>query len=558
MISFKRYNIAYFSMEIGIEANLPTYSGGLGVLAGDTLRSCADLNLPVIGVTLVYKKGYFKQKIDYEGNQHEEEVNWDINKILKPLNKEVYVKIEGRKVKITAWLYEIEVTKGAKNAIIFLDTDHEENDEYDRRITDKLYANDQRYRLAQEIVLGIGGAKMLEELGCTELKKYHMNEGHSALLTLELYHRIKSDNKMHDLREKCVFTTHTPVPAGHDVFPRDLAENMIDKDLLNDEIKAHIFSEKGLNMTLVGLEFSDYVNGVAKKHGEVSRFMFPGHRIDHITNGVHSEYWTNKHFKELFDKKIPGWRNDPFTLRYVLSISEENIWDAHIKAKKDLVNYIKEKYGILMDHELFTIGFARRAATYKRGDMLFSDINRLKRIANNSKGLQIIYAGKAHPNDWEGKQIIKKIVQSMNHVKDNIKVVYLDDYDIHVAKLLIPGVDIWLNTPQIPKEASGTSGMKAAHNGVPHFSTLDGWWIEGHIEKVTGFSIGNNPNKTNESNYEEEKEDLYSKLEYVIVPRYYKEREKWINMMKHSIAINASFFNTHRMVQQYVLNAYFR
>ncbi|MFT4304999.1 MAG: alpha-glucan family phosphorylase, partial [Candidatus Woesearchaeota archaeon] len=427
---------------------------------------------------------------------------------------------------------------------------------YDRRITDKLYANDQRYRLAQEIVLGIGGARMLKKLGCTELKKYHMNEGHSALLTLELYNQSKESNKIHDIREKCVFTTHTPVPAGHDSFPRDLAENMIDHELLNEEIKSHIFTKEGLNMTLVGLEFSDYINGVAKKHGEVSRFMFPGHHIDHITNGIHSEFWTCKHFKKIFDKHISGWRNDPFILRSVLNIGENEIWDAHIEAKKELMDYIKSKYGILMHPEIFTIGFARRAATYKRADMLFSDIERLKRIANNSKGIQIIYAGKAHPNDWEGKQIIKRIINNMNQIRDKIKVIYLEDYDIHVAKLLIPGVDIWLNTPQRPMEASGTSGMKAAQNGVPHFSTLDGWWIEGHIEKITGFSIGEHPKK--EANYEEEKEDLYSKLEYVIVPRYYQEKQKWINMMKHCIAINASFFNTHRMVQQYVLSAYFK
>jgi glycogen phosphorylase len=558
MISFKRYNIAYFSMEIGIDPDVPTFSGGLGVLAGDTLRSCANLSLPVIGITLIYRKGFFKQKIDFDGNQHEEEVHWDVDKHLTPLNKEIYVNIEGRKVKVSAWLYETNVTEGSKNAILFLDTDHKENSEFDRSITDKLYGYDQRYRLAQEIILGIGGIRMLNELGCTELKKFHMNEGHSALLTLELYKNNTTENKMFDLRDKCVFTTHTPVPAGHDVFPRELAESMIEPELLTEEIKGHIFSEQGLNMTLVGLEFSDYVNGVAKKHGEVSRFMFPGHRIDHITNGVHSEFWTSKHFKNVFDKHIAGWLNDPFTLRYVLSIPEEEIWEAHIEAKKDLIKYIKEKYGILMDHEIFTIGFARRAATYKRGDMLFSDIERLKRIANDCKGLQIIYAGKAHPNDWEGKQIIRRIIKNMEQVKDKIKVIYLEDYDINVAKLLIPGVDIWLNTPQTPKEASGTSGMKAAHNGVPHFSTLDGWWIEGHIEKVTGFSIGEHPNRRKEINYEEEKEDLYSKLEYVIIPRFYNERDKWINMMKHSIAINGSFFNTHRMVQQYVLNAYFK
>ncbi|MCK5283237.1 MAG: alpha-glucan family phosphorylase [Nanoarchaeota archaeon] len=555
-IDFNNLLVAYFSMEIGIDSKLPTYSGGLGILAGDTLRSAADLELPVIGITLLYNKGYFRQIINEHGDQIEEHVDWNPNNYLNPLPNKVSIKIEGRDVKIKAWLYRLNGITGKVNPIIFLDTDLPENSDYDKTITHHLYGNDDHYRLAQEIILGIGGVRVLESLGCTNLKKYHMNEGHSALLTLELCRR-ESKNKMQKAREKCVFTTHTPVPAGHDQFEKHLVENMLG-DFITPEIKGGIFINNKLNMTYLGLRFSRFVNGVAKKHGEVSRSMFPGYHIESITNGIHSYFWTAEPFRKLFDKYLPGWECDPFNLRYVLGVPKEEIWKAHLKSKKKLVSFVNKKYKLDMDSETFTIGFARRSATYKRGDMLFSDIDRLLKIAENSKGLQIIYAGKAHPKDWEGKQVIKRIIEAMRSVKHKIKVCYIENYDIDIAKFLVSGVDIWLNNPLRPKEASGTSGMKAAHNGIPHFSILDGWWLEGHIENVTGWSIGSHPSASKHSTHEEEVEDLYSKLEYIIIPKFYNERDSWIEIMRHSIAINGSFFNTHRMVQQYVLNAYFK
>jgi starch phosphorylase len=385
-----------------------------------------------------------------------------------------------------------------------------------------------------------------------------MNEGHSALLTLALCKRYSSQKKMVDsVRERCVFTTHTPVPAGHDQFPKELAEHMLG-DFLIPSIKKDLYLNNKLNMTYLGLRFSKYVNGVAKKHGEVSRSMFPGYHIESITNGVHSAYWISPFFKKLYDKYIKGWEYDPFSLRYVLSIPKEEIWKSHEKTKKSLITFVNKKYKAAMDTETFTIGFARRAATYKRGDMLFSDTKRLLKIAEKSKGIQIIYAGKAHPRDTEAKHLIKRIIESMHSIKHKIKVCYIENYDMDVAKLIVSGVDLWLNTPMRPKEASGTSGMKAAHNGVPHFSTLDGWWLEGHIENVTGWSIGSHPNFSKENIHEEDVEDMYTKLEYVILPKFYNERDNWIEIMRHSIAINGSFFNTHRMVQQYVLNAYFK
>ncbi len=549
----KNILIAYFSMEIGIKNSIPTYSGGLGILAGDTLRSMTDMEIPAVGITLLYKKGYFRQVLDNQGNQIEKPVIWNPNSELKKIDKIITIKIKNRTVYMQPWIYYIKGYTGHINPIIFIDTDLEQNNNYDKELTSYLYGKDNAYRLAQEIILGIGGIKILKELGFTNIEKYHMNEGHSALLTVELMNTLHNIN---EVRERCVFTTHTPVPAGHDQFDKALALELLEP-YLNDELKKELFIDNKLNMTYVGLRFSKFINGVAKKHGEVSRTMFPGYHIESITNGVHSGFWTSKHFKKLFDMYIPQWQLDPFSLRYILGIPKENIWDAHLEAKKDLINFINTNYSKQFDTETFTIGFARRVATYKRNDLLFQDLNRLKEIASKFKGIQIVFAGKAHPHDQGGKDMIKRIIQSMNSLNNTIKTCYIEDYDIEKAKLLISGVDLWLNTPMRPQEASGTSGMKAAHNGVLQFSTLDGWWLEGHIENITGWSIGIHPNEEAESNHTKDIDDLYAKLEYVILPKFYNERDEWINMMQHAIALNGSFFNTTRMVQQYVLNAYF-
>jgi starch phosphorylase len=552
-IDFNRVKVAYFSMEIGIAADIPTYSGGLGVLAGDTLRSAADLELPMIGITLIYQKGYFRQKIDGDGNQHEEDRHWKPEEHLEKLPYTTNVQIEGRDVKIGCWLYKLKGITGKENPIIFLDTDLEGNSDYDRTITHHLYGNDKRYRFAQEIVLGIGGKRIIKEMGC-KIDKHHMNEGHSALLSIELYKELNRNRD--EVRNRCVFTTHTPVPAGHDAFDSSLVMNML-RDYLDEDIGKIIFNDNLLNMTYLGLQFSEYVNGVAKKHGEISRGMFPGYDIDSITNGIHSAYWVCPHFKKLFDEYVPNWESDPFSLRYVLGIPRNRIWDTHMEAKKELISFINEKYGMDMDAEVFTIGFARRAATYKRGDMLLTDPDRLIEIAKNSGKVQIIFGGKAHPSDGMGKDIIRRIVQKSKAIAHEIKVCYVEDYGIEIAKKMVSGVDLWLNTPLRPKEASGTSGMKAAHNGVPQFSVLDGWWIEGHIENKTGWSIGAHPHMHTQNDHEEDVDDMYTKLEYVILPMFYNSQDKWQEIMRNCIAINGSFFNTHRMVQQYVLNAYF-
>lgn len=553
----KQRRIAYFSMEIGIDSSIPTYSGGLGILAGDFIKSCADLKVPLVAVTLLYEKGYFIQKLNAQGIQQELPVQWNRKDFLKPLSNKVSIKIENRDTFISAWQYDVVGVSGYSIPIIFLDTDLEENSEYDKGLNDFLYGGNQWYRLLQELVLGIGGVRMLHSLGYSGIKKYHMNEGHASFLTLELLNEMKrnKDSKLdfEAVRELCVFTTHTPVPAGHDQFPYDLVNNAL-RGFLPSGVLKMLCGEEQLNMTFLALNLSKYINGVAKKHGEVSRSMFPEYSIESITNGVHSFTWVCDSFKILYDKYIPDWKNDSFSLRYALSIPGDKIWKAHQEAKNGFIDYVNEKTGSEMDYKTLTIGFARRAASYKRADLIFSDFDRLIKIANDAGKIQFIFSGKAHPQDGMGKDLIKRIITASKRLEGKIKVVYLENYDMELAKLLVSGVDLWLNTPRKPQEASGTSGMKAAHNGVPSLSILDGWWIEGCIEDITGWSIGT-PQNT-QSNDQQDASSLYDKLEFAIIPTFYNGREYWINMMRHSIAINASFFNTHRMVQQYVLNAY--
>lgn len=547
--------IAYFSMEIGIDEHIPTYSGGLGILAGDTIKSCADLNVPVVGVTLLSENGYFYQKIDEHGNQIELPIQFVVSDFLKSLPTTTTIQIENREVKLRAWYYPYKGLNDYIVPVFFLDSNLEENTPWDRELTKHLYGGDNKYRLAQEIILGIGGVRMLEELAYNTIDKYHMNEGHAALGTLELYRRFQD---VEQVRDQCVFTTHTPVAAGHDQFDVPIAKSMLG-ELLPEFILNEVTFEDKLNMTRLALYFSHYVNGVAKKHGEVSRMMFPGYTIDSITNGVHSRTWVSDPFQKLFDKYMPGWRSDPMILRGAFSIDKNEIWNAHMEAKKKLIDFVNHRYNRGMNYDDFTIGFARRQTEYKRPDLLISDPERLMKIAASKGKLQLIYAGKAHPKDNSGKETIKKIYKIMKELNnENIKIAFINNYDMQIGKLMTSGVDLWLNTPRRPMEASGTSGMKAAHNGVPQFSTLDGWWIEGRIENITGWAIGSRKSNEKDSVDDDDRNDLYKKLENIIIPKFYNDRDNWIRTMRSCIAINASFFNTDRMIQQYVLSAYFR
>lgn len=558
--------IAYFSMEIGLETEIPTYSGGLGVLAGDTIRSAADLKVPMVAVSLLHRKGYFYQKLDENGCQREEPVAWVVEDFLVEMPERASLTIEGRSVQIRAWKYEVTGISGFNIPVYLLDTDLPGNSDWDRTLTHFLYGGDQKYRLCQEMILGIGGVRMLRSLGYHQIERFHMNEGHASLLTLELLYEemVNSGDKtvseihIERVRKRCIFTTHTPVPTGHDQFPLDLV-NQVFRDakefLMNQQL---LHDGNTLNMTYLALRLSHYVNGVAKKHGEISKLMFAGYTIDAITNGVHAATWVADPLQDLYDQYIPGWRQDNFALRYALSIPKTEVWKTHLKTKRHLIQYVNRETNLGMDVDVFTIGFARRSTPYKRGDLLFTDIERLKKISSQGSSFQVIYAGKAHPQDQGGKEIIKKIFQIKESLKKELKIAYLENYDMELGKMMTSGVDLWLNTPQPPLEASGTSGMKAALNGVPSLSILDGWWIEGHIEGITGWSIGeDNPGKGENRNHLLDALSLYDKLEKVILPLFYQDREHFIDVMLHCIALNGSFFNTHRMIQQYVLNAYF-
>jgi glycogen phosphorylase len=549
----RKRKIAYFSMEIGLSRDIPTYSGGLGILAGDTIKSSADLNLPLVALTLISRRGYFRQELDSSGNQIEHPVEWNPSDSLVRLQAEATVQIQNRDVKVGVWQYSLQSPTGGMVPVLFLDTDLEGNSPDDRTITHYLYGGSETYRLKQEMILGIGGVRILDSLGF-EIRRYHMNEGHSGLLTLELLKRYAMDTEA--VKELCVFTTHTPVEAGHDKFDYSLVD-----DLMGDFIDASVLKKFGgvdrLNMTYLALNLSNYINGVAKRHRTTSMEMFPGYKINSVTNGVHSFTWTCPCFRKLFDKYMPGWANEPEMLLRVDSSPDGEIWEAHIAAKRILIDYVNKETGVDMDYESLTIGFARRAAEYKRITFLFSDLERLRR-ANHKGRIQVVLAGKAHPRDEEGKKAVKKVFELKQTLKDEIRVAYLQNYDMDLALKMVSGADVWLNTPLPPQEASGTSGMKAAHNGVINFGVLDGWWIEGWIEGVTGWSIGPEPGE--KVSYEEarnrELEDFYGKLEHIIIPMFYHRRDEWIGMMNNSIGMVASFFNSHRMMRRYVTEAY--
>jgi starch phosphorylase len=545
--------VAYFSMEIGVKSNIPTYSGGLGVLAGDVVRSSADLRIPLVAVTLLSKEGHLRQKITPDGVQLEYPEKWDPSNFMSLSPVTVTVRIGESDVKVGAWVYNQESTTGGVVPVLFLTTDVEGNVKFDREITDFLYRGDEAHRLKQEIVLGIGGVKILDALNIN-IKKYHMNEGHSSLLTLELLKR--NEMNADKVKNLCVFTTHTPVEAAFDKFSYDLVLGVLGPELPLDVLIKYGGSSQ-LNLTLLALNLSKYTNGVTEAHMEYSRKIFPGYNIQEITNGVHSYTWTCQYFRALFDAHIRGWANEPERLVRVDSIPNDELWTAHMKAKQDLLDFVYEKAGVKMDIGTLTLGFARRATAYKRATMIFSDLEKLEEVNRQGK-IQLVFAGKAHPRDEGGKMLIRDIYRYIDLLKNKVEIVYLENYDMEMAGIMTSGVDVWLNTPLPPYEASGTSGMKAAHNGVVNFSVLDGWWVEGCVEGLTGWAIGPFPDQRINDGERRKRElaDLYNKLEYLIIPKFYKERDSWISMMRNSIGKIAYYFNSHRMMRRYATDAY--
>jgi starch phosphorylase len=556
--------IAYFSMEIALENALRTYSGGLGCLAGDTLYSAADIGVPLVGVTLVSRAGYFHQVLDDAGVQREEPDLWQPERHAVPLDATIAVHLSGRTVWIRGWMHVVKGRSGGDIPVLLLDTDLPQNSTEDRTITDVLYGGDADLRLKQEIVLGVGGVRLLRALGF-RIRHYHMNEGHSAFLTLELLnmHRYESADVHADepayevpaIRALCNFTTHTPVEAGHDRFGYDLISRVLD-DGIDPEVLKHYGGTSELNMTQLALNLSGYVNGVAKRHAKLSRQLFPGHDVHAITNGVHPLRWTGASWLKLYDEQIPGWRHEPELLSRADRLPDGSFISAHEECRMALIRSVQAKTGVALDPRLPIMGFARRMTGYKRPSLLFQDLESLRRIARATP-FQIVMAGKAHPHDFGGKQLIQELYGCMKQLAGEIPMAFLPGYDMDVSRLMVAGSDLWLNTPLRPYEASGTSGMKAAFNGVPQLSVLDGWWIEGCIEGVTGWSIGDGAEASNGSDWSA----LHRKLGETVLPLWHEDQgrsESWVAVMKGAVARNAAYFNSHRMVRRYATEVYVR
>jgi starch phosphorylase len=466
--------------------------------------------------------------------------------------------MQGRDVAVCAWRFDVVGVGGHVIPVFLLDTDVEGNDPYDRRLTDHLYGGDTYYRLCQETVLGLGGVSLLQTLGIKP-DVFHMNEGHAALLGIGLLEERlggasldqATEEDVAEIANSCVFTTHTPVPAGHDQFGIDQMYTVLGADRGNAIERFGCLHNALLNMTYLALRFSRYVNGVAMQHGKVSQQMFPDYHVHAITNGVHAATWLSEPMRALLDEEIPDWRHDNNYFRSVYGVAPAKIANCHEISKQKLFTEVYKRSGMQFNPKMLTLGFARRVATYKRASLLFHDPKRLVRLAKKIGGLQILFAGKAHPADAAGKGLIRDVFESAASLKaSGIRILYLENYDWELGALLTQGVDVWVNTPRRPYEASGTSGMKAALNGVPSLSVLDGWWVEGCAEDVTGWAIDDADDEDGEAS------SLYDKLENKIAPLYARP-SAWARVQQHCIGINGAFFNTHRMLGQYFYNAYF-
>ncbi len=560
----QRTRIAYFSMEIALRPDMHTYSGGLGVLAGDSARSAADLELPMVFVSLLTRTGYVRQEIDAEGRQVTRPNPWRPDTVATPLGIMSALTIEGREVWIRPWFYRLPCPLGRCVPVLLLDTDLEQNHPADRLITHHLYGGDEANRLKQEIVLGIGGGQLLQALGFN-IRTFHLNEGHAALLTLHLLRQARrrlpgngADDPTRGIaqvRERCVFTPHTPIEAGTDKFPYELvARTLRVDDYIETADVKRLAGEDRLNMTRLALNLSGYVNGVSKRHAQTTAKMFPGYDVRAITNGVHAATWTHASFARLYDGAFPQWALEPEVLERADQIPDEAIWTAHQEAKRELLARVHELSAVELNPDLPVIGFARRMTEYKRAGLLFEDIERLAEIARR-RPFQAVFAGLAHPRDEGGRALIALIHRQIRNLSNTIPMVYLANYDMRIAANLVSGADVWLNTPLPPLEASGTSGMKAALNGVLNLSVLDGWWVEGHIEGVTGWAIGNGDDS---AAHRRDADDLYGKLENVVLPLWYEDRARWVWMMKQSISKLGSYFNSTRMMRRYAAEAYLR
>jgi alpha-glucan phosphorylase len=606
----KKDLIAYFSAEYGLDQTIPIYSGGLGILSGDHLKSASDLGIPLVAVGLLYKNGYFHQKINGYGDQETEYNNIDLSNLpINPVKDEngdelkIYVKFEKRKIYLKVWQINVGRIK-----LYLLDSDIDENKPEDREVTLKLYGGDQEMRIKQEIVLGMGGTNLLTRALGLNPTVYHMNEGHSAFLILELIKNIIKEKKVSfevakDIASsKTVFTTHTPVPAGNDIFPIALVEKYFKEfwprlgldreEFLKLGMKPCTDLEPGFNMGILALKVAGKKNGVSKLHGAVSRELFGDvwpeiaaneSPITYVTNGIHTCSWLAPSLKELYNKYlIPYWQDNIYkdeVWENINNIPNKELWEIHQKRKQKLLEIVKESttnrlrrsgysYEEINDitsklnPNALTIGFARRFATYKRATLIFRDLERITQILNNAeRPVQLIFAGKAHPADKEGQDLIKRIHEISMMPQFKGKIFLLENYNIAMSRYLVSGVDVWLNNPRRPMEASGTSGQKASVNGVINFSVLDGWWAEGYNQE-NGWTIGTNAEFTSyEEQDDADSQSMYRTLEEKIIPTYYDKdengiSEKWMKIMKNSITSTGGKYSTSRMLVDYTNNLY--
>ena len=554
--------IAYFVMECAVDSRIPTYSGGLGILAGDTLQSFADLEVPAVCITLLWKNGFTNQKLSNDGTQLDSVQEWDVERYMQPTNIKIKMPLGDKDITITAYKYTIESTKGDNEIeAYFLTPDVPENDPETRKICDRLYIEGGLTRLKQEIILGIGGYEMLKAIKYKPFL-YHINESHSAFLIASL---MKDMNDLNRVKSRVVFTTHTPVPAAFDKFAMKDVAGMLgrycDKQVLYDIYQEKLEDNDELNLSWLAIKNAKNVVAVSRKHKFVSEQIFEGYRLKYVTNGIHHIKWASAHHKMLYAKYIKGWEEDPDLLRDVACIPDNEFAQAHILSKETLVEMVNSESDASFIPENFTIAMAKRITHYKRNNLILSNPNKLIEIAENKGNIQIIFAGKAHPADPDGLAMIKSIHNASQYIASKtkkIKIAFLENYNIHKADIILAGVDLWLNNPVRPLEASGTSGMKASLNGVPNFSVLDGWWLEACMEGINGWGIGPRPAWTDLS-YSDDVQDLndiYGKLEFNILDLYYKNFSDYLKIMKMAVSTIAPHFNTHRMVSEYVTDLY--
>ena len=539
--------VGYFTAEIGLWSELHTYSGGLGVLAGDHVKSAADAEIPLVGVTLVYRKGYGRQHLDKDGVQTETYRDLDPAKHMQDTGMEISLPLDGGELWAKVWRAEITGVSGHVVPVYFLDTFHPKNSEKHLELGLTLYGGDDWVRIRQEYLLGVGGLRLLDKLGL-EVDGLHLNEGHCTFALLEM---LGKGWTREQLAKRVLFTTHTPVPAGHDRFEWDAVEEVLG-DLMPSDAKQLVIDagdpEEGrrISMSHLAVALSGPVNAVSNLNAWVASSMFADHHIAPITNGVHHITWTSPMMADLFDKRLPGWREDPTKLAHAGKIPTQDLAEARDVARKVLRELVQTSTGVRLDKNRLTIGFARRFATYKRANLVFSDIERLREIGAGK--IQFVFSGKAHPRDEGGKALIKSIFDSAKDLEEEIPVAFLEDYSMATGLAMTGGVDIWLNNPIRPMEASGTSGMKAAMNGVPNCSILDGWWPEGCEHGVNGWAIGEADDERDDVR---DAKNVLDVIENEVLPAWNEGDEKWCEIMRASIATSARFTGA-RMISDYL------